>query len=690
VRRLAGDWCVAAWFLALMLSVPACAQALPNAASAVQKIEDPGRFHAGDDLKWADPDFDDSDWEAAVLRKPWRDWSVTGVHQPQGWYRVRATVRPDRPIGLANGWVRGGAHVYVDGQLLVSTGTIEPGTVRRSEPIYIEVPRELTRDGEVVIATRVTSSGTPVGNGVLSNWIYGHAEAILSMHARHRQRIWEGSSGVVPALIGGGLIGLGLLHGLLWARRREPEQGLFALGAGLLGLTLVESSLLHMGEIALADPWVKTYYARQSWGYLALLLFVWYFFGVRARRAIWVTTVVLFMISILALFLPSDLEKSIRNLVSAVPALMGIALIVHGFWHRIPYARLITAGFLPITLIGGIVTTFDVAREFGYPSPPFWEYRDWTLLFGNACVLSTMSFALINRFADTRAQLERTWRATARFVPDQFLALLGRKRITEVQRGDSTSRDLTVMFCAIPGFNDVTHEWSPGQSFTFLNRFLEAMEPCVHENGGFIAQYLGDGFLALFPVGSSRPVDAAIALQETARALELEPGLVGVKLTIGLHTGPVMLGTVGSDTRLTTGQVSDVVNTSARVRGLTAHYGAPIVISEATRALIEDEGWALHELDAVVMKGKVEALRAFEVLSGEPDLILRRYKEAEMGSYGEGLAAFRAGELARARPLFARLADRWVAARLFVKRCDWFLAHGLPDDWDGVVRLTVK
>lgn len=690
MRHLAIVWWVATSLSVPLLSVPAHAQALPPSGSKVEKIEDPGRFHAGDDFEWADPDFDDSDWEPAVLRKPWRDWSVAGAHEPRGWYRVRAKVRSDRPIGLANGWVRGAAHVYVDGQLLVSTDDVERGTVRRSEPIYIEVPRELTRDGEVVIATRVTSSGASVGNGALSHWAHGHAEVIRSMHARYRQRILEGSSGVMHALVGGGLMGLGLLHGLLWARRREPEQGLFALGAGLLGLTLVESSLLHMGEIALAEPWVKTYYARQSWAFFALLMFFAYFLGIRAQRAIWVTTAVLFMTSILALFLPLNLAVIVRTVTFACPALISFALIVYGSWRRIPYARLVTAGFLPITLIGVIVTASDMAREFGYPSPTFQMYRDWMLIFGFAGLLLAMSFALINRFADTREQLERTWRATARFVPDQFLALLGRRRIIEVQRGDSTSRDLTVMFCAIPEFNSIIQGWTPERSFTFLNRFLEAMEPCVHENGGFISQYLGDGFLALFPVGSSRPVDSAIALQETARALELEPGLVGVKITIGLHTGPVMLGTVGSDTRLTTGQVSDVVNTSARVRGLTAHYGAPIVISEATRSLIEDEGWALHELDAVVMKGKVESLRAFEVLSGEPDLILRQYKEAETRSYAEGLAAFRAGDLTRARRLFALLADRWIAARLFVKRCDWFLLHGLPDDWDGVVRLTVK
>jgi two-component system sensor histidine kinase ChiS len=301
-----------------------------------------------------------------------------------------------------------------------------------------------------------------------------------------------------------------------------------------------------------------------------------------------------------------------------------------------------------------------------------------------------MSFALISRFADTLDELERTWRATARFVPDQFLSLLGRRRITEVQRGDSTSRDITVMFCAIPGFGDTTQGWTSEQSFAFLNRFLAAMEPCIHDNGGFVAQYLGDGFLAMFPVGGSRPVDAAVALQEAARVLEPAPGQQRVKIAIGLHTGPVMLGTVGSEERLTTGQVSDVVNTSSRVKGLTAHYGAPIVISEATRALAMDDGWALHELDAVVMKGKVEPVRAFEVLSGEPDLLLRRFKESEARAYGEGLAAFRAGDLERARSLFARLAERWVAARLFVQRCDWFLVHGLPDRWDGVIRMTVK
>lgn len=185
-------------------------------------------------------------------------------------------------------------------------------------------------------------------------------------------------------------------------------------------------------------------------------------------------------------------------------------------------------------------------------------------------------------------------------------------------------------------------------------------------------------------------VEQPIGLEDTGCWLELEEAVLGfgaVTSEVGglggsawdLAEGPFTLGQVAAD-----------AHSTGPIAVLTAHYGAPIVLSESTRRLVQDEGFALQELDVVVLKGKNKPMGAYEVLSGEPDPGLRRTKEHSGPTYAQALAAFRAGDIAAARALFASLDPTWRAAALFVERCDWFSAHGLPDDFDGVVRMTVK
>jgi two-component system sensor histidine kinase ChiS len=278
-------------------------------------------------------------------------------------------------------------------------------------------------------------------------------------------------------------------------------------------------------------------------------------------------------------------------------------------------------------------------------------------------------------------------------VPGAFLHLLGRETITDVQRGDSAVLESSVMFCDIREFTGLCERRSPGEIFALINRFLAAMEPCVHDHGGTIGQYLGDGFLALFPLGESDPLGAAVAMQSALAGIQddvLDPEERPLRIGVGVHAGEVILGTLGGEERLDANVVADAVNTASRVEGLCKRYGAPVLVSEVVLDHIDATPWKLLEIDTVVVKGRSQPLRIFELLDGEPDADLRALKAREAPAYGDALASYRAGELARAARGFGKLGSHPAARELFLTRCENASRGDLPADWDGVARWEAK
>ena len=149
----------------------------------------------------------------------------------------------------------------------------------------------------------------------------------------------------------------------------------------------------------------------------------------------------------------------------------------------------------------------------------------------------------------------------------------------------------------------------PRENFAFINEYLAYVEPCITDNGGFINQYYGDGIMALF-----EDADAALAAgREMLAALEdFNESHETIAIGIGLHTGEVMLGTIGDEARLDTGVIGDAVNTASRIQELTKEHGRALLLSGATeRALAEAP--ALDEIATVTPKGKSEPITLFAI-----------------------------------------------------------------------------
>lgn len=287
-------------------------------------------------------------------------------------------------------------------------------------------------------------------------------------------------------------------------------------------------------------------------------------------------------------------------------------------------------------------------------------------------------------------------RAAVRFVPFQFLELLRKSSIREIERGDQIELEISVMFSDIRGFTTLAEKMGPQATFGFINRYVGQVESAIHREEGFINDIFGDGIMALFHRGADAALRAALGM--TQAVAELNEALVAeghppITIGIGMHSGSLMLGTIGGAERLSCTVVGDPANTASRVEGMTKLYAARLLVSDATVARLADAStYRLRELDRVQAKGKHEPLVLYEVLDAEPTPVADA-KEATQTRFAEALACYRGGAFGRARELFAAcLADcpDDGGARLYQERCSRYLARPPEGTWDGVTRLEQK
>ncbi len=286
----------------------------------------------------------------------------------------------------------------------------------------------------------------------------------------------------------------------------------------------------------------------------------------------------------------------------------------------------------------------------------------------------------------THIRLSKLNVSYARFVPDEFLQFLGYDSILDVKLGDQVQEEMTVMFADIRSFTTLSEQLTPKENFDFLNDYLSRISPVIRIHKGFIDKYIGDGIMALFPHRAQEALDAALEMFEELASYNVERKAVGyipIQIGIGLHTGMLMLGTIGESERMEGTVISDAVNTAARMEGLTKLYGASIILSQHTlNELTEPEQYAIRYLGEVRVKGKQERTAIYEVL--EPHLspdYAARYRSLE--DFEVAVKAYFARNLEQALQGFEAilaLNPEDAAAAYYQERCVQFLQQGLPED----------
>ncbi|MCL6621061.1 MAG: adenylate/guanylate cyclase domain-containing protein [Syntrophobacterales bacterium] len=259
-------------------------------------------------------------------------------------------------------------------------------------------------------------------------------------------------------------------------------------------------------------------------------------------------------------------------------------------------------------------------------------------------------------------------------------------------------RELSILFCDIRGFTTLAETLEPEELAAVLHDFLTPMSELIVQHGGTLDKYMGDAIMALF--GAPLPQEdhalracrAALAMVAELTRLDrtwLSRGRPSLAVGIGINTGPVAVGNLGSDRLFDYTAVGDHVNLASRLEGLNKYYGTAILVSEFTAARVK-EAVVLQEVDLVRVKGKTRPLRIYEVLgSGPAAPECARF----LAGYEEGLQLYRAGRFAEARAVWEALLPLDPHNRhlkRFLARVESCLRQPPGPGWDGVAEMTEK
>jgi len=275
----------------------------------------------------------------------------------------------------------------------------------------------------------------------------------------------------------------------------------------------------------------------------------------------------------------------------------------------------------------------------------------------------------------THLQLAKTNIAYGRFVPHEFLQLLEKESIVDVQVGDHVQRSMSVLFSDIRDFATLSESMTSQDNFKFINAYLSRMEPIIAEHHGFIDKYIGDAIMALFSGTADDALKAGIAMLKRLadyNQARQKMGRQPIQIGIGINTGSLMLGTVGGYNRMDGSVISDTVNLASRVESLTKNYEVPFLITNHTFLQLRDpDDYAIRLIDRVKVKGKSEIVSVFEVFDADPPELFEG-KSVTRTTFEQALSLYNSGSFNEAVKLFQDVLSinpRDKVVGIYLKRC---------------------
>ena len=263
---------------------------------------------------------------------------------------------------------------------------------------------------------------------------------------------------------------------------------------------------------------------------------------------------------------------------------------------------------------------------------------------------------------------------------------------------EGESRELSVLFCDIRSFTTISESLAADELKQLLNYFFTPMTRIIFEQRGTIDKYVGDMIMAFWgapvtdPGHQQHAVEAALTMLD--KVVEMRPELKQrnwpeINIGIGINTGMMNVGDMGSEYRRAYTVIGDAVNLGSRLEGLTKYYGVQLIISETTAKGLD--GIVLRCLDRVKVKGKHEPVTIFEPV-GKNGVVTDQMVD-EIRRSNQALDYYFTGELDKARDAFQSLHNAVPEHRLYalyLERIESLCSQGLPENWSGVFEHTSK
>jgi adenylate cyclase len=366
-----------------------------------------------------------------------------------------------------------------------------------------------------------------------------------------------------------------------------------------------------------------------------------------------------------------------------VVVLLGLVLAV-----LLPFLSVVKA-----TLLTGLILAAVVGANFA-----LYQYGNFVLPVAVNVLLVLLLFGLNTiwgYFTETRSKKLITG-LFGQYVPPEIVEHMAQDP-TSVSF-DPDSRDCTVLFTDVRGFTTIAEGLDPKALSELMNEFLTPLTEVIFKHRGTIDKYMGDCIMAFW--GAPLPHEAhaqagVIAGLEMQRVLnELQPKFKAknwpeIKIGVGLNTGRVSVGNMGSKIRRAYTVMGDAVNLASRLEGITKEYGADIIVGEETMKGSPD--LVFRELDKVRVKGKEQAVTIYQPIGLRSDVSDETKKRLDI--FHDALTSYRKQAWDTAETQFQHLQDASPDNKLydlFLKRIPVLRQQNLGPDWDGAVTFETK
>ncbi|HEY8084271.1 MAG TPA: adenylate/guanylate cyclase domain-containing protein [Methylophilaceae bacterium] len=299
-------------------------------------------------------------------------------------------------------------------------------------------------------------------------------------------------------------------------------------------------------------------------------------------------------------------------------------------------------------------------------------------------------------FVESRAKRQMTG-LFGQYVPPELVDEMAKDPTAISMEGDS--REMTVLFSDVRGFTTISEGLDPKELTQLMNEYLSPMTYVIQKHRGTIDKYMGDAIMAFWgaplldPDNAKHALEAAIGMIEELKVVQTAfeaKGWPPIKIGVGLNTGVMTVGNMGSTFRMAYTVMGDAVNLGSRLESITKQYGVYIIVSEFTKAKVPD--FVYRELDKIRVKGKDEPVAIFEPIGpvGSVDQAtldeLERYRHAvdlyAAQKWDEAEAAFKA--LHEGDP------SRYLYDHVYLERIAHFRVESPGEGWDGVYTFQTK
>ncbi|MRR49763.1 MAG: adenylate/guanylate cyclase domain-containing protein [Rhodocyclaceae bacterium] len=329
----------------------------------------------------------------------------------------------------------------------------------------------------------------------------------------------------------------------------------------------------------------------------------------------------------------------------------------------------------------------------------FWHGWNLVLPLANVMVAVLLLYAFNmswGYFVESRSKRQLTG-LFGQYVPPELVEEMSRDPENYSMAG--RKEELTVLFSDVRGFTTISEGLEPDQLATLMNEYLGAMTQVVRRHRGTLDKYIGDAIMAFWgaPVGDPEHAKNAVltALEMQEALVDLNKSLVArgwpdLKIGVGVNTGVMTVGDMGSPVRQSYTVMGDAVNLGSRLEGITKQYGVGIIVGETTREKLKKE-FVFRELDRVRVKGKEDPVGIYEPVGLEGQVSKDDLDELKL--WNQALRAYRAQDWDQAEVALMnlmRIKPRYLYEKVYSARIAHYRKEPPGDGWDGVTTFETK